>query len=147
VPSGAATSESTRWFKQVLDGWYNAAHRDHMHLDDGGGAQVFNRSCRSDTVFIHAAANVMIDANLAIDGLYGPNTQAAFSIMRDRLGIPNRVSVEAAEYRRSCGGWPTVRCATVACEPSRGRRRTVIAINRVRAGRHSQRPPASARRR
>jgi hypothetical protein len=31
-----------RWFKYVLDGWYNSAHRDHMHLDDGGGALVLN---------------------------------------------------------------------------------------------------------
>jgi hypothetical protein len=89
-----------RWFKYVLDGWYNAAHRDHMHLDDGGGALVFNGSYRSDTVFIQAAANVMIDANLVIDGLYGPKTGKAFAIMKGRLGIPNRVSVEAAEYRR-----------------------------------------------
>jgi hypothetical protein len=89
-----------RWFKYVLDGWYNTAHRDHMHLDDGGGALVFNHSYRSDTVFIQAAANVMIDAHLVIDGLYGPKTNKAFRVMKNRLDIPHRVSIDAATYRQ-----------------------------------------------
>ena len=89
-----------RWFKYVLDGWYNAAHGDHMHLDDGGGALVFNTSYRSDTVFIQAAANAMFNSNLVVDGLYGSKTNKAFAIMKDRLGIPSRVSQEAAEYRK-----------------------------------------------
>ncbi|HSK92185.1 MAG TPA: hypothetical protein VK875_12830 [Euzebyales bacterium] len=89
-----------RWFKYVLDGWYNNAHRDHIHLDDGGGALVFNVTYRSDVVFIQAAANVMMGAGLAIDGIYGPKTNAAFTRMKNRLGIPHRVSTEAAVYRR-----------------------------------------------
>jgi hypothetical protein len=89
-----------RRFKYVLDGWYNAAHRDHMHLDDGGGALVFNVGYRSDTVFIQATANVMINADLVIDGLYGPKTNRAFRIMKDRLGIPHRVSSDATAYRQ-----------------------------------------------
>jgi Extensin-like protein C-terminus len=89
-----------RWFKYVLDGWYNSAHRDHMHLDDGGGALVFNTSYRSDTVFIQSAANAMINAHLVIDGLYGPKTNRAFAIMKDRLGIPPRVSRDARQYRK-----------------------------------------------
>lgn len=88
-----------RWFKYVLDGWYNAAHRDHMHLDDGGGGLVFNISYRSDTVFIQAAANVMIGANLVVDGQYGPKTGRAFAVMKDRLGIPHRVAADATVYR------------------------------------------------
>lgn len=89
-----------RWFKYVLDGWYNAAHRDHIHLDDGGGALVFNVNYRSDTVFIQAAANVMLGTNLAVDGIYGPKTRVAFNKMKNRLGIPHRVSTDAAAYRR-----------------------------------------------
>jgi hypothetical protein len=89
-----------RWFKYVLDGWYNAAHRDHLHLDDGGGALVFNTAYRSDTVFIQAAANVMISAGLVIDGIYGPKTHDAFAVMKNRLGIPHRASVDATVYRK-----------------------------------------------
>jgi hypothetical protein len=89
-----------RWFKFVLDGWYNAAHRDHMHLDDGGGALMFNPDYRSDTVFIQAAANLMIGAGLEIDGIYGPKTDAAFTRMKNRLGIPHRVSSSPTIYRQ-----------------------------------------------
>jgi hypothetical protein len=88
-----------RRFKYVLDGWYNAAHRDHLHLDDGGGALVFNPGYRSDTVFVQAAANVMINAGLEIDGVYGPKTRRAFSTMKDRVGIPHRVSSDERLYR------------------------------------------------
>jgi len=89
-----------RWFKYVLDAWYNPAHRDHMHLDDGGGALVFNTGYRSDTVFIQRAANLMINANLAIDGLYGPLTDAAFHKMKNRVDVPHRVHVSPRIYRR-----------------------------------------------
>lgn len=89
-----------RHFKYVLDGWYNAAHRDHLHLDDGGGALVFNRHYRSDTVFVQAAANEMSDAGLVVDGIYGPRTSAAFRILKDRLDVPHRVSTDAWAFRR-----------------------------------------------
>ncbi len=95
----AVDALARRRFKYVLDAWYNAAHRDHMHLDDGGGALVFNAGYRSDTVFIQAAANAMLDAGLVVDGVYGPKTRAAFMIMKERLEIPHRVSVDARLYR------------------------------------------------
>lgn len=92
-----------RWFKYVLDGWYNGAHHDHIHLDDGGGALVFNVSYRSDVVFVQAAANAMIGTELVIDGIYGPRTRRAFRTMKNRLDIPHRVSSDAAAYRRFLG--------------------------------------------
>jgi hypothetical protein len=89
-----------RWFKYVLDAGYNRAHRDHIHVDDGGGALVFNPGYRSDTVFVQRAANVMIGAGLVIDGIYGPLTAAAFRRMKNRLDIPHRVSTSPRTYRR-----------------------------------------------
>lgn len=89
-----------RWFKYVLDGWYNGAHRDHLHFDDGGGALVFNVSYRSDVVFVQAAANAMMNAGLVVDGIYGPKTNRAFRTMKNRLDIPHRVSTDVAAYRR-----------------------------------------------
>lgn len=89
-----------RWFKYVLDAWYNPAHRDHLHLDDGGGALVFNTGYRSDTVFVQRAANLMIRAGLAIDGVYGPKTDHAFRVMKNRVDVPHRVSVSPRVYRR-----------------------------------------------
>ncbi len=95
----AVDALARRRFKYVLDGWYNGAHRDHMHLDDGGGALVFNAGYRSDTVFVQASANVMINAGLVVDGLYGPKTRRAFATMKDRLEIAHRVSRDARLYR------------------------------------------------
>jgi hypothetical protein len=89
-----------RWFKYVLDAGYNSAHRDHIHVDDGGGALVFNLNYRSDTVFVQRAANVMMGAGLAIDGIYGPLTHAAFYRMKERMDIPHRVSSSPRTYRR-----------------------------------------------
>lgn len=89
-----------RWFKFVLDGWYGAAHRDHLHLDDGGGALVFNRRYRSDVVFVQVACNEMMNGALVVDGIYGPKTTAAFARLKNRLGVPHRVSTHPAVYRR-----------------------------------------------
>lgn len=95
----AVDAIARRHFKYVLDAWYNSAHGDHMHLDDGGGALVFNAAYRSDTVFVQAAANDMNDAGLVIDGDFGPKTSAAFADLKDRLDIPHRVSTDAGAYR------------------------------------------------
>jgi hypothetical protein len=35
-----------------------------------------------------------------IDGIYGPKTNDAFAVMKDRLGIPHRASVDATVYRQ-----------------------------------------------
>lgn len=96
----AVDALARRWFKYVLNGFYNAAHRDHLHFDTGGGALVFNPGYRSDTVFIQRAANVMIGANLVIDGIYGPLTDRAFYIMKRRADVPHRVSTSPRAYRR-----------------------------------------------
>lgn len=88
-----------RWFKYVLDGWYDSAHRDHIHVDDGGGLLLFRKYYRSDTVFVQAAANLMMGAGLVIDGIYGPRTDAAFTAMKNRLGVPHRVSSNSTIYR------------------------------------------------
>lgn len=89
-----------RSFKFVLDGWYNDAHHDHMHLDDGGGALVFNPGYRSDVVFVQSAVNLMVDGNLVVDGLYGPRTDAAFVRLKNRLDVEHRVASQPRVYRR-----------------------------------------------
>lgn len=96
----AVDALARRWFKYVLDAGYNAAHRDHIHVDDGGGALVFNANYRSDTVFVQRACNVMMGSDLVIDGIYGPLTNAAFRRLKNRLDIPHRVSSSPRTYRR-----------------------------------------------
>lgn len=96
----AVDAVGRRWFKYVLDGWYNAAHRDHMHFDAGGGELVWNPRYRSDVVFVQAACNLMISGRLAIDGIYGPHTRRAFLRLKNRVGVPHRVSSSPSVYRR-----------------------------------------------
>ena len=84
-----------RHFRWVLDGAYNTAHGDHLHVDFGGGAVRLGTSSRSDTVFVQMACNAHMDSGLAVDGIWGTKTQAAFDESRRRLSVggdPYRVT-------------------------------------------------------
>src|SRR5215207_9074264 len=74
-------------FRYVLDGWYDAAHRDHIHADDTALPTVCLTSSRSDTVFVQATCNAFIGSSLAVDGAWGSLTQAAFATASSRLGV------------------------------------------------------------
>ncbi|MGH9246460.1 MAG: extensin family protein [Acidimicrobiales bacterium] len=74
----AVDAVTRRWFRYTLDGWYNAAHADHIHMDFGGLPVRCVKSSRSDTVFVQSACNNFEDAGLAVDGIWGPLTQGAF---------------------------------------------------------------------
>ena len=76
-----------RRFKYVLDGWFNAAHTNHIHVDDLGGALVLSKRFRSDTVFVQAVCNNFLGTRLLIDGLWGPATERAFGETRRRLRV------------------------------------------------------------
>lgn len=91
----ALDAVSRRHFRYVLDGGYNAAHADHLHLDFGGGAIRCDRSSRSDTVFVQMAANAFMGSGLKVDGVWGSRTQSAFTESQRRLGVggdPHRVT-------------------------------------------------------
>lgn len=76
-----------RRFRFVLDGWYNAAHRDHIHADFGGLPTLCNRGSSSDTKFVQAMCNNFMGSGLAVDGIWGSRTQSAFNQAKNRLGI------------------------------------------------------------
>ena len=76
-----------RHFRWVLDGRYNAAHEDHIHMDFGGGPVGLDRTSRSETVFVQQVLNQHQGAGLAQDGVWGGQTQAAFEESCRRLGV------------------------------------------------------------
>lgn len=76
-----------RRFHWVLDGWYNAAHQDHIHADFGGLPVNCRKSATSDTFYVQAMCNNFRNAGLAVDGIWGPRTQAAFDGAKAALGV------------------------------------------------------------
>lgn len=76
------------YFRYVLDGNYNAAHRNHFHADFGAMPyRRLLRSSRADTVFLQATCNNFIGSGLAVDGVWGPRTSSAVGTLKSRLGV------------------------------------------------------------
>jgi len=65
-----------RWFGTCLGYDYNAAHRDHWHLDVVRPVKWSSRS-RADTVLLQRALDEIWGAHLAVDGVYGWRTEDA----------------------------------------------------------------------
>jgi hypothetical protein len=91
-----------RQFKYVLSGWYNAAHRDHIHVDDYGGGRVLRKDYRSDVVFIQAMCNNLMGSGLAIDGIYGPNTDYWYRESKRRVNVTGDTSGSVSAWRLWC---------------------------------------------
>lgn len=76
------------YFRFVLDGNYDAAHRNHFHADFGGlPHRRLLTSSRADTVFLQAVCNNFTGTALAIDGVWGPRTSGAVGTLKSRLGV------------------------------------------------------------
>jgi hypothetical protein len=69
-----------KYFKWVLDGWYNAAHADHFHVSSHYETPVIvlSKESVSDTVFVQSVCNNFNDAGLTISGVWGQKTEDAF---------------------------------------------------------------------
>jgi hypothetical protein len=70
-------------FQTALDWWFNAAHRDHWHIDTGRGEPAWEG--RGNQVrFLQAALRYVWGAEgLAIDGQFGPKTRTALVMHSD----------------------------------------------------------------
>lgn len=77
---------SRRYFRYVLDGWYNAAHTNHIHQDDSTAVQ-FSQSSSSDVKFLQAVLVNFNSSSLAIDGNWGPATASAWSSAKAKQGF------------------------------------------------------------
>ncbi len=72
-------------FGMVLAYNYNAAHRDHFHLDNSRPVQF--RETKAATYFMQEALNLFYGANLVIDGDYGINTEDALVEVYQALSL------------------------------------------------------------
>lgn len=77
-------------FGVVLTPFYNRAHRDHFHVDDSVPVR-FNRDSRSNVLFVQAVARYFYGQDIAIDGVYGPQTEKALELLAKRYWITNDI--------------------------------------------------------
>ena len=81
------TASLRRYFSTVLTTHYNAAHRDHLHIDDLRRLAPIRSDLRSDTALVQSAANLLAGDRLAVDGIWGARTQAAYDRLLDGFGL------------------------------------------------------------
>ena len=77
-------------FGTVLNYLYNAAHRDHLHIDDGTEV-AFYSSSQSRTFFLQAALTHVFDIPVIIDGIYGNQTEAATKEALNLIGSSGKI--------------------------------------------------------
>lgn len=86
-------------FGVVLDGYYNAAHRDHIHVDLGTSVGL-TRSARSEIVFIQTVCNEFAGQNITVDGQWGPRSSTALNNTLAKAGLSHlRPFTSVADYR------------------------------------------------
>jgi hypothetical protein len=81
------TASLRRYFSTVLTTDYNAAHRDHLHIDDLRQLAPIRSELRSDTALVQSSANLLAGDRLVVDGIWGPRTQEAYERLLDGFGI------------------------------------------------------------
>ena len=82
----------------VLHGHFDAAHRDHIHQDNGG-PRPFTTGSPATVKLVQAVCNNIYGNSLAIDGAFGPRSQAALTAAMRRVGLDGGVS-DPAEFKR-----------------------------------------------
>ncbi|MPZ87394.1 MAG: hypothetical protein GEU81_04835 [Nitriliruptorales bacterium] len=70
----------------VLDYHYNAAHRDHMHID-AGTTVGFTTGSPSRVKYVQATLGAIYGRAVVIDGLYGPQTDGAINAVLAQQGL------------------------------------------------------------
>ena len=87
-----------RHFGTILNYDYNAAHRDHLHMDDGSPVG-FDAYSRSRVLFLQGALKCIFKKNISITGTYGPTTRQETENALEELNIPGSIS-SSATWRR-----------------------------------------------
>jgi hypothetical protein len=72
-----------RHFGTVLNHFYNADHRDHLHVDTG--SPVGLRRVRTIALFVQLMSRHVLGVEIGVDGAWGPDTDAALVRLCDEL--------------------------------------------------------------
>lgn len=77
-------------FGQVLNYNFNAAHRDHFHIDDV--APGFRRTSRTVAFFVQNSLTFVLGRRVSIDGVFGPETDTALAGALNDMGISGSIT-------------------------------------------------------
>ncbi len=82
-----ATAASLRRFcGTVLTAWYNTAHHDHIHFDNGTAVLPIRTGSVTDASLIQASCKYLNnETGLVIDGDWGPATESAYGRLLTKL--------------------------------------------------------------
>lgn len=95
----ALDATTRRRFRWVLNGWYNAAHADHIHADWAAIPVVCGTGSSSDTKFVQAICNNFIGTSMPIDGVWGPQTQSGFDQTKSLLAVYGNPHTDEMAWR------------------------------------------------
>jgi hypothetical protein len=79
----------------VLHGFYNAAHEDHIHQDDGG-PRPFTTGSEATVKLVQAICRHIYGEPLGIDGDFGGQSQAAVARVLARIDVTGSITEPAA---------------------------------------------------
>ena len=98
----AVEAVSRRHFRYVLDGYYDTAHTDHIHMDDSALPLVHDKDSRSGVVFVQQCCNEFLGYTLPVSGVWTSETQTAFRRSRRLLGVATDPRYSEAAWRTWC---------------------------------------------
>jgi hypothetical protein len=85
----AIAATARRFVATVITAYWTgeSAHDNHIHLDNGTGLQPINSGWWTDTTLIQSACNLLTGTSLALDGVWGSQTNAAYLNLRNAVGM------------------------------------------------------------
>lgn len=75
-----------RHFGIVLNYAYNDQHKDHWHIDNSVST-AFSKASRSKMLYLQMTLSYLYHEDVIVDGLFGPQTQAAYNRVAKKLNI------------------------------------------------------------
>jgi hypothetical protein len=104
----AAVAGLNRYFAYVLHCEYNAAHEDHVHVDNmqsGGGSSTFSTGSRAQVTFVQASLGKVWGKSVSVDGVWGSQTSnAAKSVLEGSLGRTGTITTSTGNWHSYCTG-------------------------------------------
>jgi hypothetical protein len=82
----------------ILHGHFNADHADHIHQDNGG-PRPFTTGSEATVKLVQAVCNHIHGQSLAIDGAFGPMSQAAATTAMQRVNLAGDI-FDPAQFKR-----------------------------------------------